>query len=268
MRNVSVIIPAYNRETTIVKAINSVLKQSYPVGEIIVVDDCSTDQTEGAIRTIGDQRIKYIRTQQNIGPGAARNLGVSNAKYDLIAFQDSDDEWLETKIEKQVDYIEKHPECGLVYTAYEMILLYEIRHVVPDENCTNQLEGRILKDLLKRNTIGAPTVLMSKRVFDEMHGFDESMRSLEDWDLAIRVACNYEIGYIPEVLLRVNRSEKGVSSNLAEFYNNRCYMLKKYKKECNKLGIFDEVALDILNSAAVDHVLEQVRNMMVLYLAH
>ncbi len=99
---ISVIVPTYNRAHTIVKAIQSIRDQSYPVTEIIVVDDASTDNTENMVLSIGDERISYHRLNRNRGAAGARNHGVAQANCDMIAFLDSDDVWHPDKIEKQV----------------------------------------------------------------------------------------------------------------------------------------------------------------------
>ena len=266
-RKISVIIPTYNRADRILKAISSVLSQTYPVEEVIVVDDCSKDNTQDVIKGIKDERVKYYCLEKNGGAGAARNFGVQKAKGDLIAFHDSDDIWVENKLEAQIRYLESNPTVGLVYSAYEMMLSYGIRHTVPDRQSGQVLEGKMLPGLFVRNTIGAPTMLLPRNIFLEEQGFDEKMRSLEDWDFAIRIASKYEIGFVPEALVRVAGSAGGVSSNIAEYYSARCYMLKKYRGSILQYGVFDETAGDILQKAQRDGVLKQVEKMMLSYLS-
>ena len=115
---VSVIIPTYNRNKIVKRAIKSVLFQSYQKFEIIIIDDASIDNTEEGIKSIGDERIRYFRNKINIGPGASRNKGIDNAKGKWIAFLDSDDFWLPKKLELQLQAIkkEKHPEKTLLYS--------------------------------------------------------------------------------------------------------------------------------------------------------
>ncbi len=267
MRTISVVIPTYNRAGNIQGAIESVLVQTYPVREVIVADDCSQDNTEEVVNGIGDDRVHYYRLPENKGAGGARNFGVSKAECEFIAFHDSDDAWVPTKLEKQMAYYEEHPECGLVYSAYEMQLPYNIRHVVPDLNRGKSLEGDIFAPLLLQNTIGAPTVVMPKRVFEEVGGFDESMRSLEDWDFALKVARKYPIGFVPEVLLKVASSAGGVSSNLGAYYQNRCYMLRKYRSEYLETNLFNSAVQDILEKAKRDNLLPQVEKLMMAYMS-
>ncbi|MCM1111988.1 MAG: glycosyltransferase [Muribaculum sp.] len=266
MEAISVVIPTYNRSCSIVKSVESVLKQTYPVKEVIIADDCSQDDTEEVLRQIQDERVRYCRLPENKGAGGARNFGVEKAGCDLIAFHDSDDTWTNDKIEKQMAYWAQHPDCGLVYCAYAMTLLGSLRHVVPDLEQMEGLEGRILPNLLVKNTIGAPTVLMPKAVFEAVGGFDESMRSLEDWDFAIRVAKDYPIGFVPEVLLEVAASEGGVSSNVGAYYQNRCYMLRKHRAEYLKTGVLNDAVRNLLEMAERDKLLPQVQKLMLYYM--
>lgn len=263
---VSVVIPTYNREKTIQKSIDSVLNQTYRNIELVVIDDGSTDGTETLVKSIQDERLKYYKISCNKGAGAARNSGVSYTTGDYIAFHDSDDAWTKDKLEKQMEKLLAHPEWGLVYSAYAMHLPYDIRHIVPPMDGSLKLEGDIFPDLLIRNTIGAPTVLMKKSIFEEVEGFDESMRSLEDWDFALKVAKKYPIGFADEVLLEVESTAGGVSSNHAMYYKNRCYMLRKYKNDYIQTGLFQKATEDILLQAKNDGILEQVGQMIMAYL--
>jgi glycosyltransferase involved in cell wall biosynthesis len=112
-RRVSAVITAYNSEAFIAEAIESVLRQSRAVDEIVVVDDGSTDHTRRIVEEYADQGIKFIQ-QHNRGAGAARNKGICETSGEYIAFLDADDIWLENKTRLQVDYLNKHPKAGLV----------------------------------------------------------------------------------------------------------------------------------------------------------
>jgi len=267
MEKISVVIPTYNRSHSIVKAVESVLDQTYPVSEVIVADDCSQDNTEEVLRQLNDGRVRYCRLPENRGAGGARNFGVQQAEYDLIAFHDSDDVWVRDKIEKQISYWKQHSDCGLIYCAYVMQLTFDIWRIVPNINRDSGLEGHILPELLFQNTVGAPTIFMEKAVFDAVGGFDESMRSLEDWDFAIRVAKEYPIGFVPEALIEVSASAGGVSSNPGAYYQSRCHMLRKHKAAYLETGMLETTVKDVLRRAELDNVLSQVEKMLMLYLA-
>src|SRR4030042_5052103 len=108
MPTVSIIIPTYNRAHLVMRAINSVLDQSFQDFEIIIVDDASRDNTEKMVSGIRDKRIFYIRHEKNRGGSAARNTGIKQARGEYIAFLDSDDEWLPEKLEKQLKVLEQY----------------------------------------------------------------------------------------------------------------------------------------------------------------
>ncbi|MCK5177967.1 MAG: glycosyltransferase family 2 protein, partial [Candidatus Omnitrophica bacterium] len=116
---VSVIMPVYNTKTYLGTALDSVLKQSWVDFEIIIVDDGSTDNTKKLANDFNDERIRYVRHEQNKGEAASRNTGIKLAKGDYIASQDSDDEWLPGKLARQVEVFENSPpEVGVVYTGF------------------------------------------------------------------------------------------------------------------------------------------------------
>ena len=115
---VSVVIPTFNRAHLIMRALQSVLTQTFTAWETIVVDDGSTDDTETVVLSLGDSRIRYCRQPENRGPAAARNRGMREAKGEFIAFLDSDDEWFPDKLELQVARFRELPETvGLIYTG-------------------------------------------------------------------------------------------------------------------------------------------------------
>lgn len=264
---ISVIIPTYNRSYCIKRAVESVLEQTYHVQEIIIADDCSQDNTEEVVRQIDDPRIRYCRLPENRGAGGARNFGVEKAQYDLIAFHDSDDEWAADKIEKQMAHWEQHPDCGMIYCAFDVLLPDQTHCVIPDLNGDRKLEGNILPELLFENSIDTPTMLLKKQIFYEVGGFDEAMHSLEDWDFAIRVARKYPIGFVPEVLLKSIYTVGGVSSNKSAFYQSRCYMLRKYRTEYLENDLFDKTVESILCRADSDNLLPQVSKLIMLYIS-
>src|SRR5579864_8740685 len=113
---VSVVIPAYNAARFLGDAIQSVLNQTYSNFEVVVVNDGSTDDTESVVRSFGD-RLFYVK-QANKGVSAARNEGIKRARGQYVAFLDSDDVWLPTKLAEQIPFLEQNPEVGLVYSDW------------------------------------------------------------------------------------------------------------------------------------------------------
>lgn len=263
---VTVIIPTYNRMGTIAESVQSVLDQTYSNLELLIVDDGSTDGTESVIKEFTDNRINYVRMDKNGGVANARNVGVSLAKTDWIAFQDSDDIWHKDKLEKQMTYAKEHPEYALIYSKYRLIYPDGEESVVPAYP-NEVMEGDIFKPLLERNVIGAPTVLVKRETFMDIGGFDTAFHALEDWDFVIRFAKQYRIGFIDEMLMDARMLNGGVSSNIANYYEARCRMLRLYKDDMLREGVFNSVVTNILEKAQRRGILDTVQKMMQLYLS-
>lgn len=195
---VSVVIPTYNRARLVCEAVETVLAQTYRNFEIIVVDDGSTDETEEALGRY-EGRIKYFY-QENRGLSAARNTGIRNSTGCYIALLDSDDLWRQDKLALQVDYLNKHDDCGLVYTDMELLIA---REGVLIEVPTTPLvlpTGYIYPQVFLRNEIFPSTVLVRKECLEDVGLFDESLRHFEDYELWLRIARRYKIGNIDKKL--------------------------------------------------------------------
>lgn len=263
---VSVIIPTYNREKTILRALNSVLNQTYSNIEVLVIDDGSTDATAELVKGIKDERVNYIVLEKNGGPSNARNAGVQMAEGEWIAFQDSDDCWHKDKLEKQIAYAKEHPEYTMIYCMYNAILENGEQLIIPPKPWMNPMDGNMVRTLLQRNMIGAPTILAKKEAFLETGGFDTSYKALEDWDFAIRFALENEIGFVTEALMDCYISNSGVSSNTGAYYEARCKMLGQYKNAMMQEGVLETVMQDILMRAQGSGVADSVKKMMMMYL--
>lgn len=264
---ISVIIPTYNRADCIEKSIRSVLEQTYRDFELIIVDDGSSDNTQDVVNSIDDERIRYVKMPENKGASAARNEGIRQAAYDYIAFQDSDDMWKPDKLEKQMQTLMDNPQAGMVYCAYECQSFDGDVVIVPDEKMPlYEKQGDIYEKLLCRNTIGAPTVLVRRECFLKAGLFCESLSCLEDWELFVRIAREYEILFIEEPLVIVHLNAGGVSSNTAGYYEARCYMIAEHKDALIKYGKFNSVVEEVLLRARERGILEQVNKMLLYYL--
>ncbi len=188
---VSVIIPTYNRADLIQRAINSVRNQTYRNLEILVVDDGSLDNTRSVVESIPDSRIRYMRHEKNRGlPAAARNTGIRAARGDFIAFLDDDDEWREDKLARQILVIKNYDAvvCGVLINGRQVA---EHRHLEVS-----------LDDL--RDYIPDPSGLLAKASILKELLFDENLREGEDWDVSIRIAQRFSMGYVQEPLLIYN----------------------------------------------------------------
>jgi glycosyltransferase involved in cell wall biosynthesis len=179
---ISVVIPTYNRFPFLKEAITSVLNQTLPPKEIIVVDDGSTDGTKEWMKGRGE--VKYY-PQENRGPAAARNFGVTQATGSWISFLDSDDLWKERKLETQWDYLQSHPECKICQTE-EIWIRKGVR--VNPRPVHRKYSGFIFEKCLPLCIISPSSVLMERKLFLELGGFDENYPVCEDYELWLRAA--------------------------------------------------------------------------------
>lgn len=224
---VSVVIPTYNRAETIEKTINSILNQTYKSIEIVIVDDCSRDNTEQIINEKFShiENLKYIKHEENKGGNAARNTGIENSKGEYIAFLDSDDQWLSTKLEKQMEKILKNKDCGLVYTYCANVDL-DSNEVI--SYFGNEPGERPFEKLLCENFIGSTSsILCTKEALVQAGMFDESLPSCQDWELYIRIASKYSIDYIGEPLLRYYIHGNSITGNCNRAIEGHIIVLKR-----------------------------------------
>jgi glycosyltransferase involved in cell wall biosynthesis len=194
MPKVSIIIPVYNRTDVLSRALRSVQAQSFQDFEILIVDDHSTQEIRMAI---SDFSYSYLKTQGK-GVSAARNTGIRSAAADLIAFLDSDDEWLPTKLEKQMAYLSENPHLSIVHT--NEIWIRE-GQTVKQNSKQKKFGGRIFSQCTERCLIGPSSVLIRKSLLDRVGVFDESFPVCEDFDLWLRIAESEEVGFLTEALI-------------------------------------------------------------------
>lgn len=163
---VSIILPTYNRAARVGKAIESVLAQTYENFELIVVDDGSADETEKVVTSYMDSRIRYHRMPENGGQSKARNCGMKLARYDYLAFEDSDDLWRPGKLKAQMDALcNAGTNVGMVYHKFRYDLGEGRGMVLPDEKIPPEKKsGDIYAQLLWDNLVGIPTMLLKRNV--------------------------------------------------------------------------------------------------------
>lgn len=197
---VSVLIPSYNHARFLPATLQSVFDQTYTDYEIVVVDDGSTDGSVELLRSYGD-RIRLF-TQQNRGTYPTLNRCVAESRGEYLAILNSDDLWAPTKLEKQVAFLDAHPQVGLVHTGGHFI----------DAGgrilSTNPLgfpwprtpTGNIIELLVRYNRIVPSSAVLRRECFERVGGFREDLYGLGDWEMWLRVALEYDIGYIDEPL--------------------------------------------------------------------
>ena len=233
MEKVSIIIPTYNREKKIVKAIESVLNQTYKNFELIVVDDGSTDKTKSVVESFKDPRIKYYFQENSGRPAVARNTGIKNCSGSLIAFLDSDDEWLPTKLEKQIKKMKDNKEADVVTCL--CIFKNESNNTENKKDFYNY-SGKFFDRLFYTlDSMTPSSVLVKKEILDKVGLFDESKMcaGVEDFDLWLRIAkSGYKIDYVPEHLFKYNYHpgifiSKDIDS--IKHYKNLEYVYNKYE---------------------------------------
>ena len=201
---ISAVIPAYNAEKYITRAIDSVLNQIRPVDEIIIVDDGSTDNTAEVIKRYGD-KVQCIY-QENAGVSAARNTGIKAAATDWIAFLDADDEWLPERIQLQVELLKRNSDLVWVSGNYIRCLCDEnlSRPHVSESAAMDALNGTDCFEnffaAYRKSIWGCTdTMLIKKSVLEEMELFREDLRKMEDIDLFWKIARSHpKIGYVSQ----------------------------------------------------------------------
>lgn len=230
---ISVVIPAYNAERYITKAINSVLNQTHSNLEIIVVNDGSQDQTEWAVSQIDDTRIRII-TQSNGGMSNARNAGIRAATGDFIAYLDADDYWMSEKLEKQLKVLLENRNLGFCST--------QTRVETPEGSFVNlwpcpAIETSTLHTIFSHNSAiaGSASSILAKMSLQKEAGFfDETLKGLEDTDMWMRFSALSDYCCIPETLTVILKRSDSVSRNLTNMFTSATRMYKKNRSLLDK----------------------------------
>lgn len=229
---VSVIIPTYNRADLVVRALRSVLDQTYQNFEVIVIDDASEDNTRDAVKSFNDERITYIRQNENKGGSAARNRGIKVTKGKYIAFLDSDDEWLPEKLEKQVALFESVPlKVGAIYTG--LVYIKEDNKQLGKR--IPELEGDISKHVVFDNCVGPlSSGIVRKECLENCGLFDERLPACQDWDIWIRIAKKYDFAFLEEPLVKYNLDNEKITTNPKAKATGHRMILEKYLEDIKK----------------------------------
>lgn len=214
---ISVVIPNYNRATLLINAIESALTQTYPVLEILVCDDGSTDNSKELVKNLNNPKVKWIDCGKNGRPAIPRNIGIKQSKGNWIAFLDNDDEWLSTKIYEQVKLIQNTNYLAVSSNAYNI-------------NNANNNKNLLLKytnpeitftDLIKENNIICSSVLINKQLLIDNRFFPEAIKfkAIEDYVLWLCLSSKINFAYINKPLLNyLNDSQNSIRKNNSDPY--------------------------------------------------
>lgn len=194
-QEISVIIPTHNRVGLLPRALRSVLAQSQPPMEVVVVDDGSTDGTQKLAADF--PTVRFLR-QENRGVAAARNRGIREARGDWLAFLDSDDEWLAPKLERQGQALCEEPHLLLCHT--NEIWIRRGRRVNPMRKHAKS-GGHIFRNCLPLCVVSPSSALVHRSLFERVGSFDESLPACEDYDLWLRICSRFPVLYLAEPLL-------------------------------------------------------------------
>ncbi len=218
---VSIILPTYNRAASLPRAIGSILSQTYPDYELLVIDDGSTDHTREVVEGYRDPRIRYLRNDGPVhGASRARNIGIQEARGEYIAFQDSDDVWLPDKLERQVRCLEE-TEADVVYCRMH----WENSGVCVPSPSQKTFD---LPTLLKNSYTGTPAIIGKAGCLKD-NPFDENLRRNVDWELMIRLTAYYRAIYEEDDLVEVHPTPGSITSDSEAAVQSIEYIRRKHR---------------------------------------
>ena len=231
---VSVVITTYNRAALLPRAIRSVLAQTYESYELIVVDDCSTDDTPEVVQRFADSRIHAVRQAENRGQSAAVNTGIRLARGEYIAFLDDDDEWVDTKLLHQVRTLDaSDPRVGLVYTWFDYV---DAAGSVRRAGGRSVMSGDIWEDMLGwERPAPTSTYLVRAEAARQIGGFDETLTIVTDRDFLFRLSMRWRVAVVQDVLMLMHegqhaRTEQrpGALEGIAKYLKSH---IRKFERE-------------------------------------
>ena len=221
---ISIVIPAYNSESTITETIESVQKQTFSDFEVIIIDDGSTDKTVEIINKIDDERIKVI-SYENGGVSTARNRGISHTNGEFIAFIDADDLWTIDKLELQIAALEKYPEAGVAYSW--TYFMYEQGKVIKPGHPV-YFKGDVYSNLLVENFLAhGSNPLVRREVIDCVGGYDSNFPHCADWDFYLRLASYCHFALVPKHQIYYRQSSGSMTSKIDGIEKQLLMMFEK-----------------------------------------
>ncbi|MGL6095160.1 MAG: glycosyltransferase family 2 protein [Fimbriiglobus sp.] len=211
---VSIVMAAKNYARFLPAAVESVVAQTMPDWELVIIDDGSTDATPAAVRAfLTDRRIRYVRSDR-LGQPRAKNLGARLARSAVIAYLDADDAWLPTKLEKQLAVLAANPAVGVCFSRRSLI--DEAGTPIPGRTDPPCPRGRVLEPIFLRNFVCFSSVMVRREVFDRVGGFDPEWDLSIDYDLWLRAARFTEFDFVDEPLVLYRTGHGNLSQKLAD----------------------------------------------------
>ncbi len=228
---VSVIVPTHNRADLVGRAVNSILAQTYQNFEVIVVDDCSTDNTGATMAGFNDSRVRYMRNEEGKGGGGTRNIGIEASKAEYVAFLDDDDEWLPEKLEKQMQvFLKGDEQLGVVTCSRAKFRNGKKFH----ESCP-ECRGNVYEYLVNTwRSFGTSTVVIKRTFLDKSGMFDASLPAQQELDLFIRLARVCQFDFVNEVLIHIHFYPDSIGGNIHNSVEGKTVMLDRIESNMTR----------------------------------
>jgi glycosyltransferase involved in cell wall biosynthesis len=245
MPEISVVIPTYNSAAFLMQTLASIFRQEFVDYEIIVVDDCSSDNTEAIVAAIADPRLRYIRLpKRHGGPSGPRNVGIRAARADVIALFDSDDLMSPGRFGRELALLKANPDIGFVFTnaikfksesgevlgafldGYDRFNSLAKRSTdIPD--CSIVASADAYECLLHENYVLTCGTAVPRRIFEQVGYFDEELGNADDWDMWLRIARNFDVGFVDAIGFEYRVRGGSVSTRGALLAVNRNRVVQK-----------------------------------------
>lgn len=249
---ISVIIPTYNRSQVLLRAIESIICQTFTDWELLVVDDCSTDDTVHIVTQISqkDSRVRYHKLPQNSGANAARNLGIRQSASDIISFLDSDDVMHPDNLSKQYVAFTSNPNLGVSYVGADY---YDGEKYISTVH--NGMRGSLETYLfLNLKGLGSSTsgFAVRRSVFGQVGCFDDQMASQQDLDFLVRAARDFYIDYLEDcnTMMYINSNNR-ISDNVQKVILGEIQFMQKHESRIRELGVYHHVARKLARKYAI-----------------
>jgi len=230
---ITVVTPTYNRANLLQRAIKCILEQTFEDWEYIIIDDGSNDGTEEVVKQRADERIQYIKFDQNRGANAARNRGIQEARGEFVSFLDSDDILETNHLEQVVSVLDSSEgKIGGVYTSHRRVGSDNIVHLNIANNILNH-PNQVIEDY----SVGGFSVLTFRRsVFDKVGILDTDFQAFQDREFLIRFLDYYELSPVEDILVTCHMQQEGLSNNATQKLGSLDELIMKHGNRFSNKG--------------------------------